>query len=236
MILFIESSLCKECHYLSYSIFIQKSSGNKIENIGNVLLKMFEGPPDSHWEINSSFHIQSGKRKKVVGNLKNWIKSVWSYLCWSFLEKKVHSPQYFVSNNVFSWTSWHTSGEKKACNENLWCFWERPREKIIFYSSISNIVSSSMQLVSRCLVLDVFNENNKRVLMSKRKFPEKTKMVSLKSPPKGITMFLQVCMVQIKKKQLGSCEGATKFYYWSWHAFSLLLNKSMFSSSMYSSK
>ena len=56
-----------------------------------------------------------------------------------------------------------------------------------------------MQSVSRFFVLDVFNENNKRVLMSKRKFPEKTKMVSLKSPPKGITMFLQVCMVQIKK-------------------------------------
>ena len=55
-----------------------------------------------------------------------------------------------------------------------------------------------MQLVSRCLVLDVFNENNKRVSMSKGKFQKKTKMVSVKSPPKGITMFLQMFMVQIK--------------------------------------
>ena len=128
------------------------------------------------------------------------------------------------SNNVSSWTSWHTSGEKKACNENLWGFWERPREKIIFYSSILNIVSSSMQLVSRCLVLNVFNENSKRVLMSKGKFQKKTKTVSLKSPPKGITIFLQMCMVQIKKHQLESCEGATKFYNWSWHTFCLPLN------------
>ena len=34
--------------------------------------------------------------------------------------------------------------------------------------------------------------------MSKGKFQEKTKMVSLKSPPKGITIFLQMCMVQLK--------------------------------------
>ena len=156
--------------------------------------------------------------------MKNWIKFAWTYFCWSLLEKKVHVPQYFVSNNVSSWTSWYTSGEKKACNENLWCFWERPRGKIIFYSSILNIVSSSMQLVSRCLVLDVFNENNKRVLMSKGKFQKKTKTVSLKSPPKGITIFLQMCMVQIKKHQLESCEGATKFYNWSWHTFCLPLN------------
>ena len=131
--------------------------------------------------------------------MKNWIKFGWSYFCWSFLEKKIHAPQYFVSNNVFSWTSWHTSGEKKACNENLWCFWERPREKIIFYSSIFEhcfILNAICFAMSRIRCIQWKEQKSFDV---KGKISREDKDGFSKKPSQGnITIFLRMCRVQLK--------------------------------------
>ena len=147
--------------------------------------------------------------------MKNRIKFGWSYFCWSFLEKKIHAPQYFVSNNVFSWTSWHTSGEKKACNENLWCFWERPREKIIFYSSIFEhcfILNAICFAMSRMRCIQWKQQKSFDV---KGKISREDKDGFSKKPSQGNNNISADVYGAIKKHQLESCEGATKFYYWS---------------------